>query len=192
MTKQQIYNAIVSLTAEIKTTDVGLKLFEAARLDGQRVKEVSYRFTTEYPELYQKMCDFATEFNKLVEESKTGNDAEIFGLKRDEENEIFVFDPNVINSSSYFAFTFLTGIDDSYLFTNEYFEGDNGEYVTDFSAYLEDIEKESGSPNLANFLGNASFTEEELECLEDCGFEYSNIYDLLTDVFAGNLKEYVG
>ena len=70
MTKQQIYNIIVSLTAEIKTTDVGLKIYEAAKANGQKVKEVSETFMTEHPELYQKMCSFATEYNKLIEESK--------------------------------------------------------------------------------------------------------------------------
>lgn len=191
MTKQQIYNTIVSLTAEIKTTDVGLKLFEAAKSDGQKVKEVAETFMSEYPELYQKMCSFATEFNRLMEESETGTDAEIFGPEKDEENEIFVLDPNVINAPSYFALTFLTDIDDSYLFTGEYIEVGDDEYVTDDSAYLDALEEESGSSDLANFLGTAFFSEEELECLEDHGLEYSNIYDLLADVFAGKLKEYV-
>lgn len=189
--KKHIYDTIVSLTAEIKTTDVGLKLFEAAKSDGRKVKEVSEAFMTEHPELYQKMCSFATEFNKLIEESETGKDAEIFGPEQDEENGIFVFDANVINASSYFALTFLTGIDDSYLFTGECIEVADEEYVTDDSAYLDALDEESGSHDLANFLGIAFFTEEELEYLKDSGFEYSNIYDLLADVFAGKLKEYV-
>lgn len=192
MTKQQIYDTIVSLTAEIKTTDVGLKLFEAAKSGGRKVKEVSDTFITEYPELYRKMCSFTTEFNKLMEESETGTDAEIFGPEKDEENEIFTLDPNVINAPSYFALTFLTNIDDSYLFTGEYIEVGDDEYVTDDSAYLDALEKESGSSDLANFLGTAFFSEEELECLRENRLEYSNIYDLLADVFAGKLKEYVG
>lgn len=191
MTKQQIYDTIVSLTAEIKTTDVGLKLFEAAKLNGQKVKEVSEAFMTEYPELYQKMCSFATEFNKLIEESETGTDAEIFGYEKDEKAEIFVFDTSVINASSFFAFTFLTDIDAAYLFTGTYIELEEDKYVTDDSAYLDAIEEESGSSDLADFLGSAFFSEEELEWLKDCGYEYSNIYDLLADVFAGKLKEYV-
>ena len=72
MTKQQIYNTIVSLTAEIKTTEVGLKLYEAAKSNGQKVKEVSETFMTEHPELYQKMCSFATECNKIIKERKKG------------------------------------------------------------------------------------------------------------------------
>lgn len=187
MTKQQIYDTIVSLTAEIKTTDVGFKLFEAAKLNGQKVKEVSETFMTEYPELYQKMCSFATEFNKLIDESDTC----IFGLEKDEENEIFVFDPNVINVPSFFVLTFLTDIDDLYLFTEEYIEVEDEEYVTSFDPYYETLEEESGSYDLVDFLGSAYFYEEELEWLKDYGYEYSNIYDLLTDVFAGKLKEYV-
>lgn len=48
-----------------------MKLFEAAKVDGLKVKEVSETFMSEYPELYQKMCGFATEFNKLMKESET-------------------------------------------------------------------------------------------------------------------------
>lgn len=98
----------------------------------------------------------------------------------------------MINAPSYFALTFLTDIDDGYLFTGEFIEIGDEEYVTDDSAYLDAIEKESGSYDLANFLGSAFISEEELECLEYYGFKYSNIYDLLADVFAGKLKEYVG
>lgn len=191
MTKQQIYNTIVSLTAEIKTTEVGLKLYEAAKSNGQKVKEVSETFMIEHSELYQKMCSFATEYNKLIEESETGCDAEIFGLEKNEENGIFVFDLNEINATSYFALTFLTGIDDSYLFTGECIEVNDDECTSDDSAYLDAIEEESGSSDLAYFLGIAFFNEEELECLKEHRFEYSNTYDLLADVFAGKLKEYV-
>jgi len=189
VTKQHIYNTLVSLTAEIKTTDVGLKLFEAAKSDGQKVKEASESFMAEHPELYQKMCSFATDYNKIIEESETGNDAEIFGLEKDEENGIFIFDLNVIDASSYFALTFLTGIDDSYFFK---LEVDDDEDITDHSTYLDGIEAVSGSSNLADFLGCAFFNEEELECLKEHGFEYSNTCDLLADVFAGKLREYVG
>lgn len=194
MTRQQTYDTIVSLTAEIKTTDIGLKLFEAAKSgDGKKVKEVSDTFITEYPELYQKMCSFATEFNKPIEESETfafGFPEAIFGLKRDEKNGIYTFDPNVINASSYFALTFLTDVLDLYLFIGEATEVD-GEFVTDDSAYLNALKEESGSSDLAKFLEMASFSEDELGCLIEVGFEYSNIYDLLADVFAGKLKDYV-
>lgn len=193
MTKRQIYDTIVALTDEIKATDIGMKLFEAAKSEGmgRKVKEVSETFKSEYPELYQNMCSFATEINKLMEESETSTEAGIFGPEKDEENQIFVLDPNVINASSYFALTFLTDIDDTYLFTGECIEVGDDEYVTDDSAYLDAIEEESGSSDLANFLGTAFFSEEELKYLEDYGFKYSNIYDLLADVFAGKLKEYV-
>ena len=195
MTKQQIYETIVSLTAEIKTTEVGLKLFKAAKLDGQEVKEVSETFINEYPELYGKMCSFATEHNKLIAENETGIDTVIFGLEKDEKNGIFVFNPDVINAASYFALVFLTGIDDSYFFTGEYMEVDYGEEnatVFDDSAYFDALEEESGSSYFVRFLGNGFFNEEELEWLKESGFEYSNTYDLLADVFAGKLQEYVG
>lgn len=192
MTKQEIYNTIVSLTAEIKPTDVGAKLFEAAKLNGQKVKEVAETFMSEYPELYQKMCSFASKFNEFIEASEDGIEGEIFGSENDEEKEIRVFDTNVINASSFFALTFLTDIDTSYLFNGTCIEFEVDKYVTDDSAYIDALEEESGSSDLTDFLGAAFFSEEELEWLEEYGYKYSNIYDLLADVFAGKLKEYVG
>lgn len=193
VTKQQIYDTIVSLTAEIKTTDVGLKLFEAAKTSGRKVEEISETFMKEHAILYQKMTTFVNEYTELINKSEDGTDVEIFGPIKDEENEIFTLDPEIIDAPSFFAFTFLTDIDASSLFTTEYIDIDaaDDEYVTSDSAYLDAIEKESGSSDLANFLGIAFFSEEELECLEDHGLKYLNIYDLLADVFAGKLKEYV-
>lgn len=188
MTKQQIYTTIVSITAEIKTTGVGLKLYEAAKSDGQKVKEICETFMAEHPELYQKMCSFATEFKKLIEEIETYEEVEVFGLEKDEEKGIFVFDLNEINATSYFVFTFLTRIDDSYLFTEEYFDVDSDEGA---DKYYDAIEEESGSYDLAEFVANALFDDEEFEYLEEHGFKYSNTYDLLADIFAGKLKEYV-
>ena len=191
VTKQEIYNTIVSLTAEIKATDVGTKLFEAAKVDGQKVKEVAETFMSEYPELYQKMCSFASKFNEFIEANEDGIEGEIFGSENDESKEIRVFDTNVINASSFFTLTFLTDINVSYLFDGTYIELEADKYVTDDSAYLDALEEESDSSDLPDFLGIAAFSEEELECLEEYGYEYSNIYDLLADVFAGKLEEYV-
>jgi len=191
VTKQQIYNIIVSLTAEIKTTGVGLKIYEAAKVSGQKVKEVSETFMTEHPELYQKMCSFANEYNKLIEESKIANDAAIFGPEKDEENGIFLFDLNEINATSYFVLMFLTEIDDTYLYTEEFYEYEAVRERTVISEYLDIIEEESGSSDLALFLGTGFFNKEELEYWNDFGFEYSDFYELLADVFAGKLKEYL-
>lgn len=191
VTKQEIYNTIVSLTAEIKATDLGAKLFEAAKVDGNKVKEVAETFMSEYPELYQKMCNFADEYNELIDK---GIDIAIFGPEEDKEREICVFNPDLINASSFFALAFLTNIDDGYLFTGEFVEKDENHYLVDGSTYLDALEEESDSTYLAEFLGDGFdiITEEHLKNLAEDGFNYSNIYDLLADVFAGKLKEYVG
>ena len=57
MTKQQIYDNIVSLTAEIKATGVAGKLFEAGKHEdgAEKVKEVCENFVTENSILYLKM-----------------------------------------------------------------------------------------------------------------------------------------
>lgn len=192
MTKKQIYETIVSLTAEITTTKVGPMLFEAAKENGQKVQEVCENFVDQYSDLYDKMFTFSDEFVKLIEESKTGCDAEIFGLEKNEENDVWVFDSNIIKASSLFVLTFLTDIDYAYLFRGEYIEIGEDEYITAFSPYFDALEKESGSSDFVDFLGNASFSAEEFESLLECGFNYSyNVYDLLADVFAGKLKEYI-
>ena len=192
MTKKQIYETIVSLAAEITTTKVGPMLFEAAKESGQKVEEVCENFVAQYTDLYDKMFTFSDEFVKLIEESKTGCDAEIFGLEKNEENDVWVFDSNIIKASSLFVLTFLTDIDYAYFFRGEYIEIGEDEYVTAFSPYFDALEEESSSSDFVDFLGNASFSAEEFESLLECGFNYSyNVYDLLADVFAGKLKEYI-
>ena len=128
---------------------------------------------------------FANEFNEIVENSETAEELEIFGLVRNEEKEVWVFDLNKINVSSFFIFQFLTFFDDVYLFTEDYLN-------RDYNEYLDILEKESKSSELAEYCGAAYFSDEELEWLQDRGYDYSNKYDLLVDVFAGKLKDYVG
>ncbi len=195
MTKQTIYDTIVSLTTELKPTNIGLKLFEAAKSSegaGQKVSEVLETFANEYPELYQKIWRFADDFNEYMSLPTTSAFAgEIFGAKEDKENGITVFDPNIIHASSFFAFTFITDIDEVYLFTGECIEIGENEWLTDDVTYLDALEEESGSTDLANFLANASFSFEEIDCLSDSDLIYDNICDLLADVFAGKLREYI-
>lgn len=194
MTKRQIYDNIVKLTTEIKATNVGLKLFEAARLSGQKVKEVAETFMREYPGLYKRMYDFAYEYNKLVADDCL-SDVEIFGVEENEENGIFVLNPNVIDAPSYFSLIFLTNIDEAYLYYQPTSclseDTTEEEWIHADDAYYDALVKETGCEDLVEFLGAAFFDEDELEWLAYRGYDYENIYDLLADVFAGKLKEYV-
>lgn len=193
MTKQEIYDTIVYLTTEIKATNVGSELFKAAMLEKseQKVREIAYTFVRKNPLLYKKMFAFASDFNRMVEKSETGDECVIFGLKREEKDGFFLFDTDVIHASSFFVLTFLTDIDDSYLFTGDCIEVGDEEFITPDSAYLIAIEKESGSSELADFLALARFSEDTLEDLADYNIKATNIYELLVEVMAGELKEYV-
>lgn len=71
MTKNEIYEGVVRLTAELAQTNVAQKIFDAAT-DGDAVKAQTIidAFPMFYPELYQKIVDFGKEFNKLVGDSE--------------------------------------------------------------------------------------------------------------------------
>ena len=193
MTKREIYDTICSLTSEIKKTGVAEKLFEAAKSKNGRkkVKKTCENFIIENSYIYMKIMRFATDVNQLIEKSEHGKDAEIFGLEKNEENGIWVFDPNVIHASSFFVLVFLGRIDDAYFFECNGVFSRHKAPVFDFSVYLDALEKESGSSELSNFLVSASFTQEELECLEEYGFVYQTVEDILHDVFVGKLKDYI-
>ena len=194
MTKQEIYDTIVSLTAEIKNTNIAFALFEAAKSEkGRRkVEEVAETFKKQYAELYQRMCSFADGFNVAIEQSLTKCNGEIFGIDEDFVDNIHVFDSNAINPSSFFVLTFLTEIRSAYLFAGSIIMIKSDMYLTDDAIYVDALEKESGSLELAEFLGGgAFFSEEEIEMLSNLGFSVENKYELLANVFAGKLKEYL-
>lgn len=193
MTKQEIYDSLVSLTGELGALNMGKKLFDAARTgeDGQKVEEVVETFKKENPDLYQKMCKFAQEIDSTTSESD-GLGAEVLGSEDDEEKGIHAYDVNTISASSLFALVFLTGTDDVYLFhdIDPTCDEDDTEEESGWDKFLDDLEEESGSYELADFLANASFSKDELDCLEEYGYDYPNLYKLLADIFAGKLKEY--
>ena len=71
MTKNEIYEQVVRLTAELAETKVAKAIFAAAT-EGEAVKAQTIIdvFPVFYPELYQKIVDFGKEFNKLVGDSE--------------------------------------------------------------------------------------------------------------------------
>ena len=71
MTKNEIYESVVRLTAELAQTNVAQKIFNAATEgDAVKTQKIIDVFPVFYPELYQKIVDFGKEFNKLVGESE--------------------------------------------------------------------------------------------------------------------------
>ena len=71
MTKNEIYESVVRLTAELAQTNVAHKIFNAATEgDAVKAQTIIDVFPVFYPELYQEIVDFGKEFNKLVGESE--------------------------------------------------------------------------------------------------------------------------
>jgi len=71
MTKNEIYESVVRLTAELAQTNVAQKIFNAATEgDAVKAQTIIDAFPIFYPELYQKIVDFGKEFNKLVGDSE--------------------------------------------------------------------------------------------------------------------------
>ena len=187
MTKQEIYNTVVQLTDQLRVTGIGEKLFEAARTGrGERVKAEVNAFQAKYATLYHRITNFVDDFNHLIEKSETGLDGEIFALREDPEKGWRVFN---LDTASYFALTFLTGWDDCHLWCDEY-RRFPGEVSDAYTGYLEALEDVSQSPYLTEFLDIGSFTQEELECLEEQGYIYKDTCELLADIFAGELEDY--
>lgn len=182
MTGKEVYDAIVSLTSEIKATNVGLNLFDAAKSrKSRKVKKVCNAFIGKYPELYKKMCDFSKSFDDHMVESIA---------RDDKETQVYMYDSNIIDAPSFFALTFFTNINDLYMLPGIVIQLGNNSYIYGDEAYLDVIEKESGSSHLADFLGIASFSNDELTHLKKCGYEGTSLYNLLVDAYTGFIKEF--
>lgn len=174
MTKREIYEQVVSLTAELAKTKVAEEIFDSAKAgDPIKTQEAIDSFPKKYPELYAKIVSFGKSFNKLIDESATGEDGAIFGTKSDEANGIFVFDTDMIDALSFYAFTILGNMDDVYFFDN--WEKD----PTSEDAFFKAIE-EATNEEFAEFVECYSWTDW-------AGDEaYATVGDLLADILVGS------
>ena len=188
MTKKGIYYTFVPLIADINKTAIGKKIFEAAKTgSGMKVVEVISRFKREHTFLYKRMY----EFKRMLDEIPA-SECEIFGIEENEEEGIFIYDPEKINASSLFAFSYFTGFDESTLFScTDMLEDCEEPIYSDIDVFYSALEKESGSSNFAQFAAIAFFNEEQLAYLAEEGLVYDNKYELLVDVFAGKVKAYL-
>ena len=71
MTKKEIYERVVQLTAELAKTKVAERIFDAAA-EGNvaKTQKIIDIFPSFYPGLYQRIVEFGIEFNRLIGESK--------------------------------------------------------------------------------------------------------------------------
>lgn len=178
--KQEIYDIVSQLTIKLKATSIGEKLFEAARThDGQKVKAVVDSFKQKHTSLYQSIIGFVKKYYQFI---LVG---EIFdSVPKDQEAWCFDLDP-----ASFFALTFLTGLDDCLFWYNEYdFESDK--WSDSYTEYLNALQEKAKCEELSKFMEVAAFTQSVLKDLEESNYMYTNTCDLLADIFAGKLKNY--
>lgn len=140
MTKQEIYENVVQLTAQLKVTNVAVEIFETAKTgDVKAVENVFERFKNEKSELYQRIVAFGEEFDEMI---VTGREGEIFGEEEDIEEGIYVFDPEKIDALSFYALTFFGNLDEIFFFA---------EWEYDVHPFLQALE-ESGYEEVSNYV----------------------------------------
>ena len=179
MTKTEVYELIVRLTADIKWSGYAKKLFEAAKQEKITEFNQLYKgFMEEYQDVYQQIIWFGDEFNRTIEASENKNIYEIFGSKRNRKRNIFVFDSDRIDVLSFLMFIIYSKIDDAYLF----------ERNTRFNVSTQLIVDELynlGYAHIAEFIVGFCFTD----LVGDDEDQYCSIYELLTTIGRGVFED---
>ena len=163
MTKQEIYEQIVRLTAELHNANISKKIFDAVENgNAEEVQSVFESFQNVNSKMYQRLVSFGQEFNKL---ELKDIDTRIF------DNKI-LFDENTIDALSLYTLTFFADINDYYLFN----------WMTESAdRFVVEIEK-AGYERLSEFIREYSW-------IEWIGTdEYPDIYNLLIAIFEGKTE----
>lgn len=169
MTKQEIYEKIVRLTAELTVINIASKIFEAAKTgEPEEVETVFETFKKENSKLHQEIIDFGEKYNEIND----CLDKEIFAELRN-CNGYWVFDPTKINAANFYLLTLIVGSDDS-----EFFRWTDGSA----DKYIEAI-KEEGYEELSKFANSDIWTDWVGE-----NKEYLDIYRFLVGIFRGDFQ----
>ena len=78
--------------------------------------------------LANRLLNFQRMYNDMRNNAKTGLEGAIFGPEANEEDGIYVYNPNVINALSFYVFTLLANVKESYFFCNREGSGDYYSY----------------------------------------------------------------
>lgn len=179
MTKTEVYEQIVRLTAEIKHSGYAKKLFEAAKenkiIEFNKLYE---EFMEEYQEVYQQIIWFGDEFNRTIEASEKKYIYEIFGSRRNKKKKMYVFDTKQIDVLSFLLFIIYSKIDDAYLFEN------NTRFNVSLQFILDEL-YDLGYNRLAEFISGYCFAE----FIGDGVDKYSSVYGLLTAIGRGVFED---
>lgn len=174
MTKQEIYEQIVQLTAELHATNVAEQIFSAAKEgDPKKVEEVFETFKKEKPGLYQKIVEFGEKYNEII--NNDWEDGEIFTIEEDKERGYFIFDANIIDSLSFFVFICFANIDNIYLFC----------LVDDSATNFVKAFEEAGYEEIAEFIANFSW----IDWVGEDEDMYSTWYELIVAIFEGEFSD---
>ena len=161
MTKQEIYDQIVVLTAKIKATSVAEKIIEAAKTgDPAKVENVFKTFEKENQELYQKIISLGDAINE------NASIEPIF----DEIGDEFAFDTEKIDVLNFYVLLFFIDTDDYDLFYN---------WVS-YGELIDEALRLEGNEKLSNFL--------EKYCIFADG--KVNIYETLVGIYTGMYEDY--
>lgn len=164
MTKQEIYEWVVRLTAELHATNFAREIFNAVDNEDSEKFDSTFKSIKQNDSgLYLKIVGFGKICNDLKREERG-----IFGDSEDKKRRIFLFDVDKIDALSFFILTILTNIDDV-----DFFQDWNSQAS---KAYLEAIEK-TGYSKLYKFIEDHSWSVEINE--------YSSLYELFIDIFKG-------
>lgn len=165
MTKQEIYEQIVRLTAELKSINLAQRIFDAVETGNpEEVRSVFESFKKENSIMYRGLVKFGKEFNQLELE--------------DTDKRIFVngiiFDENIIEALSLYTLTFFANINDYYLF----------DWTTESADRFVFAIKKAGYERLSEFIREYSW----IEWIGEGKEEYPDIYNLLIAIFEGKTE----
>lgn len=168
MTKQEIYEWVVRLTAELHATNFAEEIFKAVENeDSKKFDSILKKIKQDNSGLYLKIVGFGKKYNDLELEERG-----IFGEVEDKNGRIFLFDADKIDALSFVAFSILADIDDG-----DFFKEWNSQSS---KVYLEAIKK-TGYLNLLKFI------EVYTWCVEIS--VYSSLYEFLIDIFKGKFEK---
>ena len=154
--------------------------------------EVVKEFKNEDSAFADSLIEFQKDCNAFWDNHKNGNEGIIFGDEADQENDIFVFDTDIINPLSFYVLLIMANVSDVYLFQpgiediNEIEDLDEDEdedcqYENKFLAAI----KEKTNEAFAEFVASYNF-------VDWCGTEEAySIGELLVVALSGEFEDYI-
>ncbi len=169
------------LMYELVRTNVIGQIAEVANTeDASKLPEIISNFKHEYPSIAEKLVKFQAEYSDFMDAHATGGEGQIFGSEADVENDVFVFDTNVIDALSFYIFIILANISDIYLFYDEEIEENGKPYVHPAMDHFVDAIEKATNEAFAEFIANYTYVD-----YIGKNKEFQTVGELLVAVLAG-------